>query len=399
MTDKIYLQNPYLREISARIVDKKYIDNKFYIKLNRTIFYPNMSGGQPMDKGTINGIEVLDTYEEGEDIIHVVKDNIQNNNVQLSIDWDTRFDHMQQHTGQHLLSSVFYNLYNAETVGFHLGREYVYIDITLPELTDEDVNRVEKFSNKIIFSNFNIKTYYIDKNNISKIPLRKQPPVTTNIRIVEIDGMDYSPCCGTHHRSTGEIGLIKIRKWEKYKGNTRVEFVCGNRALQDYSWKNTCINNISALLSSKDTDTYNKVKILFDHTEELEKENRDLQEELLKYKAKELLNDSTTLNSIQIIKHKFQNTNIKEISFMSSYLINNIDDLILILGIENAEKSQFILSRSNNLKINISNIFKEISKKLGVKGGGSIQTIQGGCSNTNLDLFINNAYEYITKEI
>ena len=283
MTDKIYLQNPYLREISARIVDKKYIDNKFYIKLNRTIFYPNMSGGQPMDKGTINGIEVLDTYEDGEDIIHVVKDNIQNNNVQLSIDWDTRFDHMQQHTGQHLLSSVFYNLYNAETVGFHLGREYVYIDITLPELTDEDINRVEKFSNKIIFSNFNIKTYYIDKNNISKIPLRKQPSVTSNIRIVEIDGMDYSPCCGTHHRSTGEIGLIKIRKWEKYKGNTRVEFVCGNRALQDYSWKNTCINNISTLLSSKDTDTYNKVKILFDHTEELEKENRDLQEELLKY--------------------------------------------------------------------------------------------------------------------
>ena len=399
MTDKIYLQNPYLREISARIVDKKYMDNKFYIKLNRTIFYPNMSGGQPMDKGTINGIEVLDTYEDGEDIIHVVKDNIQNNNVQLSIDWDTRFDHMQQHTGQHLLSSVFYNLYNAETVGFHLGREYVYIDITLPELTDEDINRVEKFSNKIIFSNFNIKTYYIDKNNISKIPLRKQPSVTSNIRIVEIDGMDYSPCCGTHHRSTGEIGLIKIRKWEKYKGNTRVEFVCGNRALQDYSWKNTCINNISTLLSSKDTDTYNKVKILFDHTEELEKENRDLQEELLKYKAKELLNDSTTFNSIQIIKHKFQNTNIKEISFMSSYLINNIDDLILILGIENAEKSQFILSRSNNLKINISNIFKEISKKLGVKGGGSIQTVQGGCSNTDLDLFINDAYEYIIKEI
>ena len=399
MTDKIYLQNPYLREISARIVDKKYIDNKFYIKLNRTIFYPNMAGGQPMDKGTINGVEVLNTYEEGEDIIHVVKDNIQSNNVQLNIDWDTRFDHMQQHTGQHLLSSVFYNLYNAETVGFHLGQEYVYIDITLPELTDEDINRVEKFSNKIVFSNFNIKTYYIDKNNVSKIPLRKQPSATSNIRIVEIDGMDYSPCCGTHHRSTGEIGLIKIRKWEKYKGNTRVEFVCGNRALQDYSWKNTCINNISTLLSSKDTDTYNKVKILFDHTEELEKENRNLQKELLKYKAKELLNDSMTLNNIQIIKHKFQNANIKEVSFMSSYLINNIDDLILILGIENAEKSQFILSRSNNLKINISNIFKKISKKLGVKGGGSIQTIQGDCSNTDLDLFINDTYEYMIKEI
>ena len=106
MTEKVYLENPYLRQIDARIVDKKYVNNKYYIKTNKTIFYPNLAGGQPGDKGTINGIEVLDTYEEDHDIIHVLKDNVHSDKVQLSIDWENRFDYMQQHFGQHLLSSL-----------------------------------------------------------------------------------------------------------------------------------------------------------------------------------------------------------------------------------------------------------------------------------------------------
>ncbi|MBU5294031.1 alanyl-tRNA editing protein [Anaerosalibacter bizertensis] len=288
MTEHIYLENPYLREISARIVDKKYMNNKFYLKLNRTIFYPNLKGGQPRDKGTINGLEVIDIYEEGNDIIHVIKENILSDKVQLSIDWNTRLDYMQQHSGQHLLSSIFYKLYGAETIGFYIGKTCVYIDIDIPKLKKEDIVKVEDFANKVIYSNFDIKTYIIGKKDIDKVPIRKYPNVRSDIRIVEIDGMDYSPCCGTHHRSTGEIGMIKIRNWEKYKGNVRVEFVCGNRALKDYAWKNDCINSISTLLSSKDTDIYEKIEKLYLEKEKLEKENRDLKEELLKYKAKDL---------------------------------------------------------------------------------------------------------------
>ncbi|MBU5438344.1 hypothetical protein KQI42_10005 [Tissierella sp. MSJ-40] len=394
MTEKLYLQNPYLREIDGRIIEKKYMNNRYYLKLNRTIFYPNLVGGQPGDIGTINGVEVLEAYEEGNDIIHVVKDNIHSDKVQLSIDWENRLDYMQQHSGQHLLSAAFYKLYNGETVGFYIGKEYVYIDVTIPELTEEEVDKIETFANRIIFSNFQIKSYIIEKKDVEKIPVRKQPTVNSNIRIVEIDGIDFSPCGGTHHRSTGEIGLIKIRKWEKYKGNTRVEFVCGNRALKDYTWKNKYIKDIGLLLSSKDTDVYQKVNKLYLQKEDLEKENRDLRERLYKYKSEEFFKESININKINYIFKELKDVDYKEISFISSYL-NNKENLIQIYGLNNDGKGQFLISRSNNLDINLKNILKDISSEISIKGGGSLQTVQGGCSIDELSMVINKFYEKI----
>ena len=287
MSKKLYLDNPYLREIDARITSKAYENGKYYLKLNRTIFYPHLSGGQPGDKGTINGIQVLEVYEENSDIIHVIKENIHSDKVTLNIDWENRLDNMQQHTGQHLLSAAFYKLFNGETIGFHIGHDYVYIDVSLPELSEDDAEKIELYTNRIITSNFEIKSYYIEKEDVSKIPVRKKPIVNSNIRIVEIDNIDFSPCAGTHLRNTGELGLIKIRKWEKYKGNIRIEFVCGNRAFNDYSWEHKAIKNISLLLTSKDTNIFDKVQILYNQKEELEKENAKLKQELLKIKAEE----------------------------------------------------------------------------------------------------------------
>lgn len=282
MNRRIYLNNPYLREIDARITSKVYENGKYYLKLNRTIFYPHLSGGQPGDKGTINGLQVLEVYEENDEIIHVIKENIHSDKVTLNIDWENRLDNMQQHTGQHLLSAAFYKLFNGETIGFHIGHDYVYIDVNLPELSEEDAEKIELYTNRIITSNFEIKSYYIEKKDVSKIPVRKKPTVNSNIRIIEIDNIDFSPCTGTHLRNTGELGVIKIRKWEKYQGNIRIEFVCGNRAFKDYSWEHKAIKNISSLLASKEIDVYDKVKVLYNEKEELEKENAKLKEELLK---------------------------------------------------------------------------------------------------------------------
>ena len=284
MTEKVYLENPYLRQLEARIVEKKYDNNKYYLKTNKTIFYPNLAGGQPGDKGTINGIEVLEVYEDGDDIIHVLGENIHSDRVKMAIDWNTRFDYMQQHSGQHLLSSVFYKLFNGETIGFYIGKEYVYIDVNIPKISDEEIEKVESFANKIVFSNFSIKTYVVEKEDMDKIPVRKDPNINSNIRIVEIDEIDFSPCCGTHVRSTGEIGLIKIRKVESYKGNIRVEFVCGHRALKDYSWKSNYIKDISNMLSIKDKDVKKRVEKLYEEKENLEKENRKLREKFMNMK-------------------------------------------------------------------------------------------------------------------
>ncbi len=398
MTEKIYLENPYLRQISGRIVEKKYMNNKYYIKINKTIFYPNLAGGQPGDKGTINGVQVLDTYEDGNDIVHVVKENIHSDKVELSIDWDNRLDYMQQHSGQHLLSSVFYKLYNGETIGFYIGKEYVYIDVDIPEISEDEIEKIEQFANKIIYSNFLIKTYIIEKDKLDQIPVRKEPSVNSNIRIVEIDGIDFSPCCGTHLRRTGELGIIKIRKVEKYKGNIRVEFVCGNRALKDYTWKNKYIREISNLLSSKDKDVLNKVEKLYTQKEELEKKNRNLKEELYKYKGEELLKESKPINGVGYVFKKFSNIEFKELNHIVSYL-NSVENIIAILGIGGIETNRFIISRSNDLNINMKSIFKSVSKKLDIKGGGSPQTVQGGCSKDELDLILQSFFDEITNSL
>ncbi|TCU71700.1 alanyl-tRNA synthetase [Tissierella praeacuta] len=398
MTNRLYLDNPYLREIDSRIVDKIYKDGKYYIKLNRTIFYPHLSGGQPGDKGTINGVQVLEVYEEDSDIIHVTKENIYSDKVILNIDWENRFDNMQQHTGQHLLSAAFYKLYNGETVGFHIGKDYVYIDITLPDLSEDDSEKIEIYANRIIFSNFEIKSYYIEKNDINKLPIRKQPTVNSNIRIVEIDNIDFSPCAGTHLRNTGEIGLIKIRKWEKYKGNIRIEFVCGNRALFDYRWKSKMIKDISLLLSSKDTDVLEKVKILYNQKEDLEKNNRNIQEELLRYKGEDLLKNAIKIDGISFVTKIFDDRDLKTINKISVHL-NNIEKSIQIYGSKYENKGQFLISMSKDLNINLKDIFKEVSEEFEIKGGGSPQTIQGGCSLDDLDSLLNIFFENIKNKI
>lgn len=397
MTNKFYLENPYLREIDARIIDKTYEDGKYYIKLNRTIFYPHLSGGQPGDKGTINGIEVLEVYEEDLNVIHVVKENIHSDKVKLTIDWENRIDNMQQHTGQHLLSSSFYKLYNGETIGFHIGGDYVYIDVNLPNLSKTEVEKIEIYANKIISLNFAIKSYIIGKSDIDKIPVRKQPTVNSNIRIVEIENIDFSPCAGTHLRSTGEIGLIKIRKWEKYKGNTRIEFVCGNRALYDYGWKNDQIKDISLLLSSKDIDAFDKVKKLYLQKEELEKENRSLKEEVYECRGKDLLKNLTMINSVPFIIKTFDDKNLNEISGVSNYL-NTSKSVVQIYGSTNGDKAQFMVSKSNEININLQDIFKNISSELEIKGGGSPNTVQGSCSLTDLEKLMEMFLEKI-KEV
>ena len=398
MTEKIYLENPYLRQIEARITEKKYMNNKYYIKTNKTIFYPNLAGGQPGDKGTINGVEVLDTYEDGVDIVHVVKDNIHSDRVQLSIDWNNRFDYMQQHSGQHLLSSVFYKLFNGETIGFYIGKEYVYIDIDIPKITEEEIEKIEEFANKIIFSSFSIKSYIVERKDMDKLPVRKDPIVNSNIRIVEIDGIDFSPCCGTHLRNTGEIGMIKIRKVESYKGNIRVEFVCGNRALKDYTWKSKSIKDISNLLSSKDKDAYNRVEKLYTAKENLEKENRLLREKLNKYIAADLIRKSETINGINLIFNKSIDMEFKELQSLLPY-VNLIENTIVLFGVEGKDTGQFILSRSQNLQINMKEIFEEISQDMEIRGGGSPQTIQGGCPIDMLGKTLKAFYNKVTENL
>lgn len=396
MTEKIYLENPYLKELTAKVVNKEYSNSKFYITLNRTIIYPHLSGGQPMDKATINDIKVIDVYEEDDKIIHVLSDNINSNSVSLSIDWDTRFDHMQQHSGQHILSAVFYKLYNATTLSMHIGREYVYIDVSLPLLTEDDIKKIERFANEIIYSNFPIKTYKVENNDISSIPLRKPPRVDRNIRVVEIENVDYSPCAGTHLRNTGEVGIIKIRKWERYKGNIRIEFVCGNRALKDYSLKNLHINSISALLSAKDIDTYNAVEKLYNDYKLLEKQLLDTKTELLTHQINDFLKESYTKNNIRIVHRILYDFDPKMARYAMSQILALENTICILCVVENNNKCQILMGRSPSINIDVKEIFNSVIHLLDGKGGGNAELAQGGGTNIdNIPVFMEKSLEIL----
>lgn len=382
MTEKIYLENPYLKELTAKVIKKEYSNSKFYVTLNRTIVYPHLSGGQPMDKAIINDSKVIDVYEENGSIVHVLEDNISSNTVNIVIEWDTRFDHMQQHTGQHLLSAAIYRLYNANTIGMHIGRDYVYIDVAISELSKDDVEKIERFANEIIYCNFPIKTYEVENKDINSIPLRKPPTVDKNIRIVEIENVDITPCAGTHVRNIGEVGIIKIRKWEKYKGNTRIEFVCGYRALKDYSLKNYYINNMSVLLSSKDIDTYNAVNKLYEEYKLLEKELQDAKSELLNYQVKDFMNDSFMIKNVNIISKTLNNFDPKMAKYAVSQILSHPKTVCILCIIENQYKCHVLMGRSNDLNINMKEIFDSVIGIINGKGGGSPELVQGGGANT-----------------
>jgi alanyl-tRNA synthetase len=227
MTERLYYRDCYLREFRARVVEAA--DGGRRVYLDRTAFYPT-SGGQPFDTGTLGGAPVRDVFDEGERVAHVLDAPLAaSGEVTGTVDWTRRYDHMQQHTGQHLLSAVFEELYGMRTVSFHLGAESSTIDITAASLEPEQVRRVEQRCAELVGQAVPVIIGFEDAANVSG--LRKESEREGVLRIISIQGVDRSACGGTHVRSTAEIGPVLLRKLEKVRGNVRVEFVCGGRAL------------------------------------------------------------------------------------------------------------------------------------------------------------------------
>ena len=217
----------YLTRFHARIIERG--ENPRELYLDQTAFYP-LSGGQPNDSGEIGGVPVLDIIDEGDRIQHLVARPVEGEDVECEVDWLRRFDHMQQHSGQHLLSAVLNETLKMPTISFHLGRDASTIDVAVRSLSPEQVRAAEQRANEIVFENRPLSIAYEHASEAQN--LRKPSEREGTLRIVTIDRLDRSGCGGTHVHSTGEIGPILIRKLEKIRGNIRIEFLCGGRAVQ-----------------------------------------------------------------------------------------------------------------------------------------------------------------------
>lgn len=248
--EQLYYENSYLKSFMCTVISCEPGKGGYEIVLNQTAFYPE-GGGQPADTGVLGNVRVLDVHEKNGRIIHYTDGPLKIGSVaEGRIDWQRRFDHMQQHTGEHILSGLIHNHFGYNNVGFHLGEDEVTIDFD-GVLTLKEAQKMETEANKKIYEDLPVRIFYPDRDELEKLTYRSKKELTGNVRIVEVPGADICACCGTHVERTGEIGCIKVTSLIHYKGGIRMTIVCGYRALEDYRHKQQEAVKISNLLSAK----------------------------------------------------------------------------------------------------------------------------------------------------
>lgn len=357
---KLYYSQPWLRELDTRITSQREVEGKYLVVLAETIFYPT-AGGQPHDLGTINGIPILDVFEEDGTVFHVLPEPLEGSSAHGVLDWPRRLDHMQQHSGQHLLSAIFQDEYGYRTESFHLGAEYSSIDITTPDLTRQEQLAAEARANELILEDLPVFTYTLQPEEFGQVPLRKIPDLPGPLRIVEIQGFDYSPCSGTHVGKTGQIGLLKILKAERYKGMTRVYFLCGGRALEDYRRKHEICSELVALLAVPEGEVVERVSADLERRKELEKLVEELQGELLELRARELVSRSEGPFFLELPE-----ASIPEAQRLARAVLNLTQALVVInLG------ERLVLAHNLPAGPNLGQLIKDQAQPLGGRGGGS----------------------------
>lgn len=375
MTEKLlYYSSPYTAEWETTVKLAFEKDGKCFVVLEGTSFYPT-GGGQPNDTGSINGINVLDVFTENDEVIHQLEELPETLSVSCKLNWDRRFDHMQHHTGQHLLSAVCYSLYDARTISFHLGTEYATIDVETERLTQTQLDTIERTVNEQIYKNRKVQTYFVTEEKLKQLPLLKLPKVTENIRIVEIEGIEHNACGGTHVSSTAEIGMIKLLKAEKQKGAIRLYFKCGQRALLDYNESLKILGSISAKFNTSRIEVLNRIERWEADQIEMEAEMKRLKEENNSYLAKELVTNAKNKTLIYV----FEGKSFDDTKELASKMANENDLVLLFAAIP---ENRIILMHNGTREISCGTFFKENLRTFNGKGGGSDKSAQAGFSTT-----------------
>lgn len=393
-TKRLYLESPYKVEFEAQVVEKVIWEQKPALILDQTCFYPE-SGGQPCDKGTINEVEVLKVLEDEARIIHLLAENISSAKVTGKIEWQTRFDHMQQHSGQHILSQSFHELLGAETLSFHLGEAISSVEMDLRKISEEEVENVERRANEIVFQDREIKCYFIPEEKIESVPLRRPPKKKGLIRVVEVSDFDFSACGGTHVRRAGEIGLIKILKLERIRNNIRFEFICGQRTLEDYLWKNRILRELSTRFTVNEEEILNTVERLSSDLKSQKRKGKKMQEKIAQYEAQEIIQETKE----KIIKELFVDKTPEEVRFLVLNIIRK-GDFVVLFGLKGEERGHLILACSENINIDMREIVPIVSPLIKGKGGGRPSLVEiAGEEIENLEQALERAFEFIKKKM
>lgn len=387
VTERLYYSDSHLIEFEARVVDvTDRVSGWTALILDRTAFYPT-GGGQPGDTGTLNGSRVVECIDDGErGVLHVVQGSAPPRDaiVHGRVDWPRRLDHMQQHTGQHILSQAFVKLFNAPTKSFRVMEASCEIDVELNNPTTEIIERAVELANNVIWEDRSITIQNVSSEEAADLPLRKEPAREGELRLIEIEGFDLTPCGGTHAYRTGEVGMIAVRSWERARGLTRIEFVAGTRALADYRKANKSARDVAALFSTGRDDAPALAAQMVEEHKELNRRIRGLEEMAAEAQAEKLLSSAqTNSDGTRIVTQIFDARDAEFLKKLAHALIANPQTIVL-LGSSDKDTARLVFARSADALGDMSALMRDACTMLDGRGGGKPDMAQGGGKNVSM---------------
>jgi alanyl-tRNA synthetase len=383
VTNHLYYRDSTRLVFVARVVGVTSRDGRPVVELDQTAFYPT-SGGQPHDLGTLGGVPVVDVVEQDGTILHLLAGPAPEvgATVEGRIEPARRADHTQQHTGQHVLSQAFEQTAGLPTVSFHLGSDACTIDLDRAPVSAEEIRQAEHRANQIVLEDRPVLVSFVQPDELGRLGLRKPTERTDEVRIVEIDGFDRSACGGTHVRSTGQIGPIKVRRWERRGETTRVEFVCGWRALQDYAARLTTTRSIAERLSVADAEVGPAVQRALDELARLRDEVARRREEQLDRESAELFARAVPLPGtaeLGLVCAGFAGRSADELKRLALRIVAR-GGVVALLG-SSGERGSLVFAQTPGLPFELNALLREVAPLVGARGGGTRDLAQGGSPN------------------
>jgi alanyl-tRNA synthetase len=372
---RLYYTDSYLATFEASIAATLTWQERPAVVLDRTAFYPT-SGGQPHDTGDIGGVRVLDVVDDDEGrVVHVMEGSLPpDGTVECRIDWNRRFDHMQQHTGQHVLSAALARVNGARTESFHFGVDACTIDVSAA-LNPDSVARAGHEANRVVWSDVPVHVRFVDEAEAARMPLRKPPARGGLLRVVDVENVDLSACGGTHVRRTGEIGLIGIASVERYKGGTRIEFVCGGRALSRFELFRDMLASAARHLGCAVADVPAGVDRLQNEAKQQRQTLRLLQQQLAAYQAERLRAGAVARGDLLVVAQRVPDADGQALKGLASAIASEAQYVAILVG---GEPANVVVARGPGAGVDAASVIRSLTSRFGGRGGGRPELAQAG---------------------
>ena len=376
MTDRLYYNDPYLTEFDARVVAVERLDDgRVGAVLDRTAFYPT-SGGQPFDTGSLGDVRVIEVIDRDDGtVVHVVEKEVAAGPTYGRVDWPRRFEHMQQHTGQHVLSAAFDRLHKARTVSFHLGASLSTIDLE-PAVTAEQIASAVERANQVIWEDRPVTIRFADAADAAALPLRKESRREGTLRLIEVDGFDVSACGGTHVSRTGAIGIVVVPAWERYKAGTRVSFACGVRALRHFDALRDTVAGAMRALGTSAAEVSPSIERVQNELKESRRALRALQTRLAAFEADALASRAVAADGRRVVIEALDGWDAAGIKEMASAVSARPGHVVVLFTA--TSPANVVVARAADVDVDAAAVLRSLTAKFGGKGGGRPDLAQGG---------------------